>query len=173
MTANIDQKIKFTNSHRENFLVTPQSSDKTWEYPPQTDASGAKKKSVSIPCLPLLLQLKLYDLFVLHNIQFIMPALQSPHYGPMHVLPQLRLSWQGPLSPAGHGVAATTAGSKCRGDTSITTTTGCSATITMGCFGTTSMGCPQHHHHQGMLRHQRGLPPPPPPRAVRPPRPGA
>lgn len=88
MTAYIDQKIKCTNSHRDNFLVIPQSSDKTWEYPPQIAGSGDTKTCFD-PRLPLLLQLKFYYLFVLQNTQFIMPALQSPHcFGPTHALSQ-------------------------------------------------------------------------------------
>lgn len=43
MAAYIDQQIKRTNSHRENFLVIPQSSHKTWEYPPQIAGSGDTK----------------------------------------------------------------------------------------------------------------------------------
>lgn len=88
MTAYIDQKIKCANSHRDNFLVIPQSSDKTWEYPLQIAGSGDTKTCFD-PRLPLLLQLKFYYLFVLHNTQFIMPALQSPHcFGPTHALSQ-------------------------------------------------------------------------------------
>lgn len=44
MAVNTDQKIKFMNSYRENFLMMPQSSDKTWKYLPQIAASEDKKK---------------------------------------------------------------------------------------------------------------------------------
>lgn len=44
MVANVGQKIKFKNSQGNNFLMIPQSSDKTWECPPQIAAPADKKR---------------------------------------------------------------------------------------------------------------------------------
>lgn len=52
MAVNTDQKIKFMNSYRENFLMMPQSSDKTWKYLPQIASSEDKKKVFSPPASP-------------------------------------------------------------------------------------------------------------------------
>lgn len=52
MVANAHQKMKFKNSHGKNFLMIPQSSDKTWECPPQIAAPGDKKRC-PVPPPPL------------------------------------------------------------------------------------------------------------------------
>lgn len=100
MVANVGQKIKFKNSQGNNFLMIPQSSDKTWECPPQIAAPADKKR---FPTTTYYYKMTLYHLFLLGDRPFFTPALKSPHgFSPTQALPQARL----PPSPLPNVAAA-------------------------------------------------------------------
>lgn len=110
MAANIEQKIKFTNSHRVNFLMIPQSCDKTWGNPPQIAASGDIKTCFH-PMPPLTIAAEILLLIcpsqhtIYHATTTVPSLFWSCPCAPSGAAPAVAK----PPHPAGHEVAATSA----------------------------------------------------------------